>query len=128
MMHAHSIVAILLAAIVAFSGLAKVRGDPRVVRAIHEVTRVPKKWFPWLAACEFAGALGLLAGLVWRPIGLAASTALVVYFIGAVVAHVRVHDFAGLGPATFILLLAVASLVTAMLGVCRGMGRALGGS
>ena len=45
----------LLAAMVAFSGLGKLRLDPRIVRIIHEVIAVPLKYFPLLAACEFVG-------------------------------------------------------------------------
>jgi hypothetical protein len=46
----------LLAAMVAFSGLGKLRLDPRIVRIMHEVIGVPLKYFPLLAACEFVGA------------------------------------------------------------------------
>jgi hypothetical protein len=55
----------LLAAMVAFSGLGKLRLDPRIVRIIHEVIGVPLKYFPLLAACEFVGALGLVLGIWW---------------------------------------------------------------
>lgn len=56
-------------------------------------------------------ALGLLLGIAWPVLGLAASAGLTLYFIGAVVGHVRVGDFKGLGPATFMLGLAAACLV-----------------
>ena len=49
---------ILLAAMAAFSSVGKIRHDPRIVRVIHEVVGVPLRYFPLLAACEFAGALG----------------------------------------------------------------------
>jgi hypothetical protein len=38
-----------------FSGLGKLRGNPRIVRVIHELKGVPMKYFPLLATCEFAG-------------------------------------------------------------------------
>jgi len=116
-MSTHGVAAIVLACVVAFSAFAKLRGDRRVIRSVHEVAGVPMKWFPWLAACELAGAAGLLLGLAWSPIGVAASVGLVVYFVGAVAAHVRVGDYEGLGLAAFILVLAVASLATRVLGV-----------
>ena len=50
-------VTILLAGTAAFSGVAKIRRDPRVVHVIHEVIGVPLRYFPLLAACEVAGAL-----------------------------------------------------------------------
>ena len=102
----------LTAVIVVFSGIAKIRHDPKVVKVIHEIVRVPMEYFPLLAACEFAGALGLVAGIWWPPLGVAAGVGLVIYFVGAVVSHLRVGDAAGIGPAMFVLALSAAALVT----------------
>jgi DoxX-like family len=107
--------AALTSFIVVASGVAKLRRDPHVVKIIHEVARVPMEWLPWLAACEFAGALGLLTGIAWPPLGIAAAIGLVLYFVGAVVAHLRVGDAKGLGAPGFVLGLAVACLVTRVL-------------
>jgi hypothetical protein len=52
---------ILLAAMAAFSGVGKIRHDPRIVRVIHETIGVPLRYFPFLAACEFAGAQGVIS-------------------------------------------------------------------
>jgi len=65
---AYLAITILLAAMAAFSGVGKIRRDPRIVRVIHEVIGVPLSYFPLLAACEFAGALGLLLGIWWPPL------------------------------------------------------------
>ncbi len=52
--------------------------------------KVPSAWLPFLAALKLAGAAGLLMGMLgWEPIGLAAATGLVLFFIGAIVAHIR---------------------------------------
>jgi DoxX-like family len=102
---------ILTAVAVAFSGVMKIRRDPKVVKVIHEIVGVPMEYLPLLAACEFAGALGLVAGIWWPSLGLAAGAGLVIYFIGAVVSHLRVGDTAGIGPAAFVLGLASAALV-----------------
>ena len=102
---------------VAYSGVAKLRQDPYVVKVIHEVVGVPLRWFPLLAACEFAGAVGLLAGLVWPQIGVTAGVGLVVYFVGAVLSHVRVGDYKGIGPAAFMLAVSAAALLTRSLPV-----------
>jgi hypothetical protein len=40
---------------------------------------------------------------------------LVVYFVGAIVAHVRVGDRSGIGPAAFMMILSVAALVLRVL-------------
>lgn len=107
---AYLFITILFAAMVAFSAVAKVRRDPKVVHVIQEVVGVPLKHFPLLAACEFAGALGLVLG-IWLPwAGLVAGVGLVIYFMGAVVSHLRVRDIKGIGPAMFMLILAAGAL------------------
>jgi hypothetical protein len=40
---------------VLWSGVAKLRHDPNVIRVVHEIVGVPMKYFPLLAACEVAG-------------------------------------------------------------------------
>ena len=105
MVAAYWAVTLTLAVIALFSGIAKMRRDPKVIAVIHEVVGVPMKYMTLLAALEFAGALGLIAGLAWRALGLAAALGLVVYFAGAVVSHLRVGDMKGVGPAAFLLAL-----------------------
>ena len=61
-----------------------------------------------LLAC---GAVGLLAGFAVPVLGAAAAVGLVVYFICAVAAHIRVGD-RQIGGAVFFLLLAAAALTT----------------
>jgi hypothetical protein len=112
---AYSVMTILLAAMLVFSGLGKLRRDPRIVRVIHEVVGVPMKYFPLLAACEFAGAVGLVLGIWWPLLGVAAGIGLVLYFVLAIVAHLRVGDVKGIGPAAFLLTLAAGALVTRIL-------------
>jgi hypothetical protein len=112
---AYLVVTILFALMVAFSGVGKIRRQPHQVRVIHETVGVPLKFFPLLAACEFAGALGLLAGIVWPPLGIAGGIGLVLYFVGAVVSHLRVGDFRGLGSPVFVLVLAVGALALRIL-------------
>jgi uncharacterized membrane protein YphA (DoxX/SURF4 family) len=112
---AYLVVTVVLAAMVAFSGLGKLRRDPRIVQIVHEVVGVPLKYFPLLAVCEFAGALGLALGIWWPPRGIAAAIGLVVYFVGAIVSHVRVGDVKGLGPAAFMLTFSAAALALRIL-------------
>jgi ABC-type transport system involved in cytochrome c biogenesis permease subunit len=42
--------------------------------------------------CQIAAVFGLIAGLFWRPLGIAAATGVVLLLVGAVVAHRRVGD------------------------------------
>lgn len=101
---------VAFALLVAFSAVGKLRRDPRQVSVLHETLHLPLQSFPWLAACELAGSLGLLLG-IWRaPIGIAAGVGLVLYFVGAILAHLRAGDAKGSGPAAFMLFLAAAEL------------------
>jgi hypothetical protein len=69
-----------------------------------------------LGTLKLAGAAGLLVGLVGPPaIGIAAATGLVLYFIGAVIAHLRARvlcniafpgAYVGLSAASLLLLAA----------------------
>jgi len=94
----------IVAAIVAFSGVMKIRRDPQVVRRVHEIVGVPLAYFPLLAALEFVGALGLVLGIFWPLLGIAAGVGLALFFVGAILSHLRVRDFKGVGPAFFMLL------------------------
>ena len=112
---AYLLITLLFAAMVAFSGLGKIRRDPRIVRVIHEDIGVPLKYFSLLASCEFAGALGLVLGIWWPSMGVAASIGLVLYFVCATVSHLRVRDFKGIGPAMFMLATAAGALALRIL-------------
>jgi uncharacterized membrane protein YphA (DoxX/SURF4 family) len=79
---AYLVVTIVLAAMAALSGLGRLRGYPKIVHVVHEVVGVPLKYFPHLAACEFAGALGLVLGIRWPFLGMAAGIFLASYFVG----------------------------------------------
>ena len=104
------IVAALLGAAAAGSGIQKLRRDPKVMESMSGVG-VGAKQVPVLALLELLGALGLLVGIWVAWIGLAAAIGLVLYFLGAIVAHVRVKtpakDYA---PVLIILLLAVVTV------------------
>lgn len=45
-----------------------------------------------LGVLEVAGAAGLITGLFWWPLGVAAATGVTLYFVGAVISHLRVRD------------------------------------
>jgi len=107
---AYLVVTILLAALVLFSGVGKLRHDPHIVKVIHETVGVPMKYFPALAACEFAGAVGLVLGIWWPLLGGAAAGGLVIYFAGAILSHLRVGDSKGIGPALLLWAMSGAAL------------------
>ena len=103
-------ITVAFALMVTYSGVGKIRRDPLPVKVVHETIGLPLEYFPLLAACEFAGAVGLVAGIWWPPIGIAAAIGLVLYFVGAIVSHLRVGDVKGIGSAAFMLALAAIAL------------------
>jgi hypothetical protein len=107
---AYLAITITLVTMVVFSAVGKIRSDPHIVKVIHETVGVPLRYFPALAACEFAGAVGLVVGIWWPMLGVAAGVGLVIYFVGASVSHIRVRDFKGIGPAAMLLTLSAAAL------------------
>ena len=109
---AYIIIAAVLALLLLASAAAKLRRDPRVVQSIHETVGVPLRFLPHLAALEIAAAAGLLIGLAWAPLGVAAAGGAVLYMIGAVIGHARVRDLKGIAGPTLPLALAIAALVT----------------
>jgi acid phosphatase family membrane protein YuiD len=70
---------------------------------------VPESWMTTLGVLKTAGALGLLVGIDVPVIGIAAAVGLIVFFVGAIIIHLRGRDYS-LGPAMLFLLLAVAAL------------------
>jgi hypothetical protein len=107
---AYCVIAVLDAVMLTFSGILKLQLSPQVVQVIHEMIGVPLSMFPVLAACEFAGAVGLVAGIRWPRLGVAAAIGLILYFVGAIMSHVLVGDFAGVGGAVLMLVIAVTLL------------------
>ena len=70
---------------------------------------VPESWMIMLGILKAAGALGLLVGIGVPLIGTAAAVGLILFFVGAIITHLRGRDYS-LGPAIVFLLLAVAAL------------------
>lgn len=103
------IVSALLAAMLTMSAVGKLRRDPRQLDTMHTV-RYPDDKLWLLAAAELAGAAGLIVGLFWWPIGVAAAIGAALYFIGAMTAHLRVGD-RQIAPAGVLLIASIAALV-----------------
>jgi len=106
---AAAIVSSLLAAALIMSARAKLVKDERIVTGMTRLG-VPQEKLWLLAIAELAGAVGLIVGLFWWPIGVAAAIGVILYFIGAVTFHLRVHD-KRVEAAAVLLLVGVAALV-----------------
>lgn len=78
---------------------------------------VKESSLPVLGVLKAAGALGLLIGMGVPVIGIAAAIGLVLFFLGAVITHLRARDFSvGNGVPVMFLALALAALVLAVYG------------
>jgi uncharacterized membrane protein YphA (DoxX/SURF4 family) len=106
---AAAIVSTLLAAALTISARAKLAKDERIVTGMAKVG-VPHERLWLLAIAELAGAVGLIVGLFWWPIGVAAAIGVILYFIGAVTFHLRAND-KRLEAAAILLLVGVAALI-----------------
>ncbi|MET8650921.1 DoxX family protein [Nocardia aurea] len=92
------VVAVLMSVVLVISAGAKFTRPPRMVEQMSTL-ELPFTLLPFLGVAQIAGAAGLVIGVWWGPLGVAAATCLTLYFIGAVAAHVRVGDIAGTAPA-----------------------------
>jgi len=81
------------------------------VKLVADRVQVSRAWMVPLGTVLASGAVGLLAGFAVPALGTAAAIGLVLYFVCAVSAHLRVRD-RQIGGAVFFLLLAAAALTT----------------
>lgn len=101
-------VSLLLAALLLAVAIRKLTHAPAVVGSYRRVG-VAGERLNLLALILAAGAAGLVAGLWWRPLGVAAAAGLVAYFVLAVAAHIRHRDLKPLlTPLAFLALSAAA--------------------
>ena len=86
-----------------FSGIAAVTYliGHEYPKAQADMKRIPRSWVPVLGVLLAAGSLGLLAGFAVPLVGTLAAAGLVLYFLGALVAHLRVGSRQLVGWALF---------------------------
>jgi DoxX-like family len=106
---ATAVLSSLLAAALGYSALRKLSHRPEVVRTYLRAG-VPEDRLDQLAVVLLAGAGGLLLGLLWAPVGLAAAACLVVYFLVAVTFHIRAGDARNMATPLVLALMAGAAL------------------
>ena len=95
----------VLALITLVSAMGKLRKMPQVMESMSHVGVKPNQ-IPLLAYLEILGALGLLIGIAYPLLAFVSAGALMLYFVAAVVAHLRVKDkFKDFGPALFLAVL-----------------------
>ena len=85
------IVASALLALLIGTGVGKIK-RVKPIRHNLRASEVPRKWWSPLGTLELLGAAGIVVGLIIPPLGILTSICLVLYFAGAVGAHVRAQD------------------------------------
>jgi hypothetical protein len=109
MVVAAAAVSVLLAALLVVTAARKLGHRPAVV-ATYRRAGVPEERLNQLAVLLLAGAVGLVVGLWWKPVGIAAAAALVAYFLLAIAAHVRARDTVNVAMPALYLALSAATL------------------
>ena len=112
MFNAYVVVALLAAAANIFSATLDFIRFKQVLINMAKAG-VPESWITMLGILKAAGAVGLLIGIGVPLIGMAAAIGLILFFVGAIITHLRAHDYS-FGLAVVFLLLAVAALVLRM--------------
>jgi uncharacterized membrane protein YphA (DoxX/SURF4 family) len=93
------------------SALSKLKKVPDVMAAMAKV-EVKPTLIPVLAYLEIAGGLGVIAGIWSKPLGVLASAALLLYFVGALYSHFsRKHKVADFGAALGIFIIALVTTI-----------------
>ena len=101
----------LLAVVFTAAGVSKVMKVPAMVTAA-EAHGFTADSYRNIGLLEVAGAAGLIIGLWWAPLGIAAALGLTLLMVGAVIVHVRAKDkVAETVPAVVLTLLSAAALV-----------------
>jgi hypothetical protein len=110
-MIAKLVVTALLAAMLGFAGLIKVVGLPQSLTIRDHLGVKPVQW-RLIGALELAAVAGVLIGLSWPPIGVAAAVGAALLLLGAIGFHARASDSAAdTAPAVIGLGLAVATAI-----------------
>lgn len=109
---AATLLAIAASTFVAFANFTRRRFVVDQARTLG----VRESWIPVLGALNAAAAFGLALGLAGVPlVGTAAAAGLVLYFVAAILVHLRAGD-AGIGPPAAFLALAAATLILGLVG------------
>ena len=103
------IVTVLLAVLFTFSASIKLLGVQKSLAIRDHLGVKPLQW-RLIGACELAGVAGVLVGLIWAPLGIAAAIGLALLSVGAIAFHVRASDSAAdTAPAVIGVALAIAA-------------------
>jgi len=109
------IISLLLAAACLLPAAGKLTSQPAMRQSAAHFG-IPWSRYRLIGVAELAAATGILIGLCWHPLGLAAATGMALLLIGAVIIHRRVDDSGKeAAPALAALAVTIAYLAIALI-------------
>ena len=104
---------ILLTAAYLVPASAKLLGHPKMQKSAAHFG-IPWRHYRLIGVAELAAAAGVLIGLWWHPLGVAAAAGMVLLLIGALITHRRALDSAKeMAPALLTLAITITYLAIA---------------
>ncbi len=111
---ARIVLAALTCVLLLVAALSKVTGQ-QSMRDMAAHLAVPWPRYRAIGYLELAAVAGIVVGLWWAWLGVAAGTGVVLLMVGAVVVHVRAKDpVPAMGPALALLVLAAGYTLTSL--------------
>ena len=105
---------LLLAAVCLVPAAAKLTGQPKMRQSAAHFG-IPWSRYRLIGVAELAAAAGVLAGLWWHPLGLAAAAGMALLLLGALITHRQAADNGKeMAPALLAFAITVAYLAIAL--------------
>jgi len=105
---------VLLAVACLVPAIAKLGAHPKMLASAGHFG-IPWSRYRLIGVAELLAAAGVVAGLVWAPIGVAAASAMCALLVGALITHVRSGDgLQAAAPALVALAASLAYLASAL--------------
>jgi uncharacterized membrane protein YphA (DoxX/SURF4 family) len=107
-------ISLLLAVACLLPAAGKLTGQPRMRKSAAHFG-IPWSRYRLIGIAELAAAAGIVIGLWWHPLGVAAAAGMTMLLAGAIIAHRKAADSAKeMAPALLALLLTLAYLAIAL--------------
>jgi uncharacterized membrane protein YphA (DoxX/SURF4 family) len=107
-------ISLLLAAACLLPAAGKLTGQPKMRKSASHLG-IPWPRYRLIGVAELAAAAGILIGLWWHPLGLAAAAGMALLLLGAISTHRKAADnVKEMAPAWLALLITLAYLIIAL--------------
>ena len=108
-------ISLLLTAACLLPAAGKLTGQPKMRKSAAHFG-IPWPRYRLIGVAELAAAAGILIGLWWHPLGVAAAAGMVLLVLGAIITHRKAADSGKeMAPALLALLLTLAYLAIALM-------------